>query len=130
MISPRRLRNAFSKKLRAVVQEQVEKYTQPNIVVPEQQNLMTQIDSKRIDAIEKAVLTLAIGVQKLIEETKKTQELMVHVATLHEELLHQLDQGNIAMVRVTNNKDSDMDDDFDAMLHEHSEPVKKKTEFN
>lgn len=129
MFSPRRLRRALSRRLRNTVEKTFEKYVQPkvNIVAPEQQDLMTKIDSKRIDAIEKAVLTLAVGVQRLVEEAKKTQEQMVHVATLHEELLHQLDQGNIAMVRVSQN--GSMEEDYDAMLQDEAD-TKKKTELN
>lgn len=126
MVSVKRLRSAFSKKLKEAFEK---RSATPNTISIQQEELMTKIDSKRIDAIEKAVLTLAVGVQKLIDEAKKSQELMVHVATLHEELLHQLDQGNVALVRVQQNE-PDMDDDFDVMLQDYSESTKKKTEFN
>lgn len=87
--------------------------------------LMTQIDSRRIDDLEKVIAVLAVNIKRLAEEEEKTQEYMVHLSTLHEELLNQLDQGNIAMVKVRQQSE-----DEDYMNLDTSDTEKKKSELN
>lgn len=91
--------------------------------------LMTAVDSRRLDDMEKLLTVVAINLHRLVEEEKKTQEYMVHLSTLHEELLNQLDQGHIAMVKVR--REQGADDELDAMIHQEPEAApKKKTEMN
>lgn len=101
-----------------------------NIVVTKEIDLMTQIDAKRFAEVEKILAILTVNVHRLVEEEKKTQEYIVHLSTLHEELLNQLDQGNIAMVRVRRDGVSTEDEDIEAMMRNETQEPTKKTDLN
>lgn len=98
----------------------------PKPVIKLDTKLMTEVDSKRLDDMEKVLAILTVNIHRLVEEEKKTQEYMVHLSTLHEELLNQLDQGNIAMVKVR--QQSSEDEDY--MGLEAPDTEKKKSELN
>lgn len=74
--------------------------SQVKIIAPEHSaEFYSKINIKRLDDIEKKMLLLALTVDKLAGEIKSDREFLVHIATLHEELLNQLDQGKVVMVR-------------------------------
>lgn len=115
----------FTEILHSIFQVEIPKpVVQP--VIELDTKLMTQVDSKRLDDMEKVLAILTVNIHRLVEEEKKTQEYMVHLSTLHEELLNQLDQGNIAMVKVR--QQSSEDEDY--MGLEDPDVEKKKSELN
>lgn len=104
--------------------------TQPSIVTVDPK-LLARIDDSRQAEIEKLLAILAINVHRLVDEQHKTQEYMVHLSTLHEELLNQLDQGNIAMVKVRQQTQQQaQDEEMESLMYQEPEDDKKKTELN
>lgn len=72
----------------------------PEIILPsEAQQLLNAIDNQELQDLSDKVYLLAINVNALLQAQKQQQELLIHIATLHEELLNQLDQGNVVMIR-------------------------------
>ncbi len=70
------------------------------IISPEESvDLYSKINIKKLEDIEKAVLLSALAIERIALEVKQDREFLVHIATLHEELLHQLDQGKVVMLR-------------------------------
>jgi hypothetical protein len=72
----------------------------PEIILPsEAQQLLNAIDNQELQDLSDKVYLLAINLNGLLQAQKQQQELLIHIATLHEELLNQLDQGNVVMIR-------------------------------
>lgn len=102
-----------------------EKKISSDLILPEEATkLMSSIENKQIKELADRVYLLAVNVNSLVIAFRQQQEFLVQVATLHEELLHQLDQGKVVMIKRTNNpnhpgliskheEDRDEEEDFD-----------------
>jgi len=81
-----------------------EKNISTDLIMPEEaKKLMASIENKQIKELADRVYLLAVNVNSLVLAFRQQQEFLVQVATLHEELLHQLDQGKVVMIKRTNN---------------------------
>lgn len=67
---------------------------------------LIKINNSRLEALEKKIIMNSVGLERINvelskqrEEIAKDREFLVHIATLHEELLNQMDQGNVVMVK-------------------------------
>lgn len=67
---------------------------------------LIKINNSRLEALEKKMIMLAVGLERINrelqtqrEEIVKDREFLVNIATLHEELLYHLDQGKVVMLR-------------------------------
>lgn len=92
------------------------------------QELMTKIDTRRLEIIEKRLETLGLLVANHSVEEGKTQEYLNHNSTLLELIINQLDQGNIAFVKMAGNPNP-----LEAMDYEGEDIIetpKKKSELN
>jgi hypothetical protein len=109
--------------------DEAEHQEKPKINLELDTKLMTKIDASRLDALEKLMAVVAVNLHKLIDEQKRTQEYLVHLSTLHEELLNHLEQNNVAIVKVRRNNEDDSQfgsREGDEMFDD----IKKKTELN
>lgn len=81
-----------------------EKDISSDLILPEEaKKLMASIENKQIKELADRVYLLAVNINSLVIAFRQQQEFLVQVATLHEELLHQLDQGKVVMIKRTNN---------------------------
>lgn len=61
--------------------------------------LLSAVENQQIKELKDHVYLLALSLNSLVETSRQHQEFLVHIATLHEELLNQLDQGKVVMVK-------------------------------
>lgn len=80
----------------------------PKVAAPEEKRLIqpdeamklfAAIENQKLKELKEQVYVLAVNISSLIETNRQHQEFLVHIATLHEELLNQLDQGKVVMVK-------------------------------
>jgi len=64
----------------------------------EAQQLLSAIENQELQDLSDKVYLLAININGLLQVQKQNQELLVHISTLHEELINQLDQGKVVIV--------------------------------
>lgn len=90
------------------------------------------INNSRLEAVEKKIIMIAFGLEKINmalaknrDEIVGDREFLVHIATLHEELLNQLDQGKIVMMRNTQMSSAEQE-----VEHEAQTEYPKKHKFN
>lgn len=69
-------------------------------IKPEEQEKLID-DYNRFTILEKKLNLILAHISQQMKTEKETQELLVAIATLHEELLNLLDQGKIAMVKIS-----------------------------
>lgn len=70
------------------------------ILLPEKsQELLKKIENEEIKTLGERVLCLALNVNNLCVINRQQQELLINIATMHEEMLYLLDQGKIVMMR-------------------------------
>lgn len=97
------------------------------IIPPDQEQIKLKVDNLRMENVERSLTNLAIILHRVIDEQKKTQDFIVQLSTLHEELLNALDQGNIAFVKV---RQQDVEEIDALMRQEEPEFSKKKQDLN
>jgi hypothetical protein len=61
--------------------------------------LLSAVENQQLKELKEHVYLLSLSLNSLIETSRQHQEFLVHIATLHEELLNQLDQGKVIMVK-------------------------------
>lgn len=61
--------------------------------------LLKKIENQELKNLAEKIYILSVNVNNLLETQKQQQEMLVAIATLHEELLYQLDQGNVVMIK-------------------------------
>lgn len=117
-------------KLKMLFQKPQEE-NKPSIISPEEsKELYQKINENRLEEIEKKILILAVSVNKLTEQIMLDREYLVQIATLHEELLYQLDQGNVVMLKQKGGN-ADGDDSLEEKAnYSHFTSEKKKFEIN
>lgn len=119
----------FMSLLGYVPAEEVQK-AKENLVMPEEAvEIMKAVENQELKDLSETVQelsermnTLTIAIGSLAKANEFNQEMLVHVATLHEELLHQLDDGKVVMVKQKTLED---------LQHSSSSgPAKKKEHMN
>lgn len=61
--------------------------------------LLSAVENQQIKELKDHVYLLSLSLNSLVETSRQHQEFLVHIATLHEELLNQLDQGKVIMIK-------------------------------
>lgn len=125
------MRQKIKAVLKAGVQSLQQKFVKNSIVV--EPNLISKIDNKRLELLEKKLEALTVNIMNLAAEEIKTQEYVNHNSTLFEIILNQLDQGNIAFVKLNRGPEDFTDNgDFGEQSEEinPSQEAKKKSELN
>lgn len=104
------------------------------IYFPEENiDLMSEIDSKRIEDLEKTIQVLSLQILSLRDEIVKNQEYVNYNSTLFELLINQIDQGNIGFIKnnVGANESEEIENPMDELLNSvANSPPKKKSELN
>lgn len=73
---------------------------EPQLMLPEESvKLLKTVENQQLKELQDAVFMLTVNVNALLLANKNEQEFLVHIATLHEELLYQLDQGKVVMIK-------------------------------
>lgn len=65
----------------------------------ESQKLLKAIENQQLKELQDSIFLLSVNINALLQSHKNEQEFLVHIATLHEELLYQLDQGKVVMIK-------------------------------
>lgn len=69
------------------------------LLTEESQKLLEKLENQQLKEISDRLMLLAVNINALVVAAKNEQEFLVHIATLHEELLYQLDQGKVVMIK-------------------------------
>lgn len=78
----------------------------PLLLPPESMALLEKVENQNIKELTAKITDLeirlgflAVGINAMIKNHRNQEEMLVAIATLHEELLHNLDQGKVVMVK-------------------------------
>jgi len=66
--------------------------------------LLESLENHKIKALEKAVSLLTVAICDMNNKISEEREFLVDIASLQEQLLHELDQGKVIIVKGANDK--------------------------
>lgn len=90
--------------------------------------LIREIENKELKELKENIYILSVNINGLLTAYNQQNEMLNQILTLQEEMLYQLDQGNIVMVKAgALPKSNDDRSEVDDLLNT---PIKKKENLN
>lgn len=78
-------------------------------LTPDSKSILEKIENEKIAALERTTSALVVAVCNMNNKLSEEKEFLVAIATLQEQLLHELDQGKVVIVKANDTEyDSDM----------------------